>query len=171
MTASKPFGPSMVAAGALLAVAFFFSLMTSPALAHRQPEVVGTVVYDTENGEPVTKVTWRFHAHDALTALGQIPEVERLNLEEERNLIEIAGYVASWVDYDGGVQPTTLGAEVEANYVFVYQLLPGHVRVAKAAILSDVAPGWNNLVNYHEGRKTLPSITFTAEYPEGTAAR
>ena len=142
------------------------SLLMVPALAHRQPEVIGTVVHEMEDGQPVTKVTWELHAHDALQFLETIPEVTDLTLDTEENLIEAAAYVASWVDY-GEAEPVTLGAEVDGNFLFVYQYLPGHVEVKRAAILSDIAPNWSNLVNVQEQGETVSSRTFTAEYPQG----
>lgn len=139
------------------------------AHAHRQPEVFGTVVHGTENGAPVTKVTWRLHAHDAIHALGSVPEVSSPDLDDEAVLIELAAYVASWVDYSEG-EVTTLGAEVEGNYAYVYQLVTGHVTVRKAGVLSDVAVGWSNFVNFEKHDGAHHSIVFTADYPEGTGA-
>ncbi len=153
----------------LLLISVLTLLLAVPAWAHRQPEVVGTLLHDTENGAPVTKVTWRFHAHDAMGVLEALPEVGVPNLDDESQLIELAGYVASWVDYSGG-EVLTLGAEVEGNYAYVYQLIPGHVTVTKAGILSDYDPAWSNLINIEEPGGKIHSVTFTADYPQGTAA-
>lgn len=145
-----------------------FFLGSTNAYAHRQPEVTATLVHAVEDGQPITKVTWRLHAHDAIDALARIPEVTAASLDEEDNLIELAGYVASWVDYSDEAAPITLGAEPDGNFVFVYQMIPGHVSVKKSAILSDVASGWSNLINREVEGQTVSSTVFTARYPEGT---
>ncbi|MEM9232722.1 MAG: hypothetical protein AAGA69_00610 [Pseudomonadota bacterium] len=142
---------------------------TVPALAHRQPEVVATLEHAFEDGLPVSKVTWRLHAHDALAALELIPEAGRPDFDREETLIELAAYVASWVEYSGG-EVTTLGAEVDGNFAYVYQLVSGHVKVEHAAALSDLGKNWSNLINLETVDGQRLSTTFTADYPGGTTA-
>lgn len=134
--------------------------------AHRQPEVFGTLVHDVEEGQLVSKVTWRLHGHDAFEALEKVASIGAPDLDSEETLIEIAGYVASWVDY-GEAEPVTLGAEIDGDFVFVYQLVAEHALVTKAGILSDVSSDWLNFINVEQDGQIISTKTFSDRYPGG----
>lgn len=124
-----------------------FSLVTS-ATAHRQPEVFTEVLYLEQDGEWVSQVTHRLHAEDALRALRTIQGATD-DLGTEANLARLALYVASRFEVKG--EPLeTIGAEIDGNYVYVFQEGPRRIEVKNASILANVDRAWSNSINIEE---------------------
>jgi hypothetical protein len=138
--------------------------VASPALAHRQPEVVTTVEAVEEGGESLLHVTHRLHAHDAIAAL-RARGVDQPRLEEPEHQARLALYLLDRFELSGDAKSEVLGAEVEGNYVFVYLTHPEAAAVLGSAILGDVASGWTNRVDVKAGGATLRSVTFSADHP------
>lgn len=149
-----------MAAGLVLAAA------TPAALAHRKPEVITTISHVTEGDTPVSHITHRLHAHDAMHALEASGDATSPRLEDEANLAVVADYVAARFIVDTGTA-RTLGAEVDGNFLFVYQMADGHVAPVRARILEDVDSKWANLVNIEAADGTVSSVTFNKRYPKG----
>lgn len=140
-------------------------LLAAPAAAHRKPEVLTTMAHVTQDGTAATEITHRLHAHDALHVLEGSGKAVSPRLDDAGNLDVVAAYVSGHFRTDAEAI-STLGAEVDGNFVFVYQLATGHARPVTAAILSDVDDGWLNLVNV-ETDGVIRSLTFSARYPDG----
>ena len=129
------------------------------AWAHRQPEVMTTVEYTGEGKSAETQITHRIHAHDALQLLSQIGGETRRDIDYPQNLARLAFYVEERFAMDGELK--TLGAEVDGNFLYVYQLGAGHQAVKGANILADFDPAWSNFINVKHEDGTITSYHFS----------
>jgi hypothetical protein len=147
------------------AIALAFMVGIAPAAAHRQPEVVTTIVHKIVDGTATSQITHRLHAHDAIKLLGRMSDAQSANLEAPENIDWLASYVAErFVPTTGSLQ--TLGGEVDGNYVFIYQEGEGRIAPESSHILADLSADWSNLIVIEGGEETW-SITYTAAYPQG----
>ncbi|MCG8442737.1 MAG: hypothetical protein MI723_13125, partial [Caulobacterales bacterium] len=125
-----------------------------PARAHRLHMGLTTIDWRAEAGR--LEVVHRFYAHDMAAALGAAaPDGD---LAELRARAHAALYVAEQFRLADGETPLTLdliGAELEGEYLFVYQeialLAPPAQLGARAGALLDALPGQVNTVNIDLG--------------------
>ena len=146
------------------AAAIFATLSLSPAvLAHRAPGSLSTIEYNPRTGN--TEIVHRLHSHDAELGIGAVierPDLSVLSLED-RALIAL--YVEEQFrieSEEGPLRPGLVGAELAADYLLIYQELPGElpdvIRV-RDDILRDVFPEQINQVNIDVGG-TVHSLVF-----------
>ncbi|WOI53362.1 DUF6702 family protein [Parvularcula sp. LCG005] len=143
----------------LLSLVCALLMIATPALAHRQPEVMTTINYTGEGKKAATQITHRIHAHDAIQLLATLPTVSTPNLDDTKNLARLALYASRQFDMDGSVK--TLGAEIEGNYVYVYQEAKGHPTLLGSHILSDFSDDWSNYVNVEIDGREDTSYVFS----------
>lgn len=147
---------------AAAAIAGFLSL-SSAALGHRAPGSLSTIEYNPRTGN--TEIVHRLHSHDAELGVGAVidrPDLSVLSLED-RALIAL--YVEEQFrleSEEGPLRPGLVGAEIAADYLLIYQELPGPlpdvIRV-RDDILRDVFPEQINQVNIDIGG-TVHSLVF-----------
>jgi hypothetical protein len=146
-------------------------VLTPAAFAHRFPMTVTTV---EKTADGTLNITHRMHAHDAVRVLALDPEVKQPELESLRNRAKVALYVSenfllsdNKLD-DGSYQPmekTVLGAEVEGDYLFVYEEATpatGKTLFFKSTILQVLGDGWLAHVN-DATSFTVKSTAFNGE--------
>jgi hypothetical protein len=116
-----------------------------PALAHRVPGTSSTVDWNPRSG--LTEITHRLHVHDALTGVERFYEGGPLSVTDPKHQARIALYVEDRfeIEFADGtpIMLRTLGAELEGDYLLVYQetatRLRGPIRI-RNDILRDALP-------------------------------
>ena len=137
-------------------------VMPFSATAHRMPVVVSTVKVTGA----AMQITHRFHAHDGIRLLTEFEGVTEPDLGDMANLAKLALYAEEnfVTQHDGVPLPlTTIGAEQEGTYVFVYQegKIPasGTLKL-KSTILKDLGKDWLAQVNIEQNGK-ISTLVFT----------
>ncbi|MEM1433070.1 MAG: DUF6702 family protein [Pseudomonadota bacterium] len=125
-----PFSKQVPRRAALSAVALWFGLLCGAALAHRQPECVTTIRVNSDDS--LLEVEHRLHRHDGLrllaaeTTLPNDASLDTLGLRARLALLVERGFQLS--DETGKPRATVpldlIGADVEGDYVYVYQQRP-----------------------------------------------
>lgn len=153
------------------------TLVAPLAWAHRAKAALTLVRWNARTGS--LEVEHRLHAHDAELALNQRAGVATPDLSQTKDRARLALYVEprfALSDLEGQPVPLTLiGAELEADYVHIYQeaVLP----VAPAGfgvrndILRDVFRTQLNQVNFDMrggDPAFIRTVTFTGEDREET---
>jgi len=138
----------------------------SLALAHRAPGSLSTVEYNPRTGK--TEVIHRLHTHDAELGVGAALDMPGLSVQTLEGRAWIALYVEErfLIESETGPIPLSLvGAELAADYVLVYQELPGPlpdvIRV-RDDILRDVFPEQINQVNIERNGR-VRSLVFSVD--------
>ena len=115
--------------------------LAAPATAHRGHAVWTDITWTGETFE----ITHRLHLADAVTVLRSLGSREEV--ETPRALARLALYVEERFAIQGladPAAPSTLGAEVEDDFLFVYQewssALPERFPAIDNAVLLDVEP-------------------------------
>jgi hypothetical protein len=155
--------PGAVAASAGLALSLAW---LAAAEAHRAPGSLSTIEYNDRSGK--TEIVHRLHSHDAELGIGTVigqPDLSVLTIEGRA---WIALYVEEHfvIESEEGPLPLSLvGAELAADYLLVYQELPGRlpdvIRV-RDDILRDVFPEQINQVNIDDGTR-VRSLVFASD--------
>jgi len=128
--------------------------------AHRLPEMVSEVQYAKNgDGKDVTQVTHFIHAHDAMALLGQVDGIEVANLDDAAVLNELGELVLDASTFSAEGQ--FIGAEVEGNYLFVYEEIPGRAKIVEGHGLNQLSPSWSHRVDIREVDGTTISFTFS----------
>ena len=140
--------------------------------AHRIPLVM-TTIEKMDDGK--IGITHRFHAHDAISILAKAKDVKSPNLEDVKNRAKFALYtrdnflMASKEAKTGEISPTVLkiiGAEVEGEYIFIYQeldsaSLPPNAYL-RSTLLSEMGNDWLSHVNVNTNGE-IESLTFSGK--------
>lgn len=146
----------------------FAACLTTPAAAHRQPEVETTVEVvaeaESEGGGEVMHLTTRLHAHDALAALRALGEAKP-ELGAPKQRARLALYAADRLEVAGDAKTRVIGAETEGNYLFVYLIHPEVAAIEGSSVLAEVSPGWSNTVHLKADGETIRSVTFSEGTP------
>ncbi|MEE4208150.1 MAG: hypothetical protein V2I43_02655 [Parvularcula sp.] len=119
--------------------------LMAPASAHRMPEVYVTLEGADLGGEPITAITLRLHAEDALRLL----ESEGLTGVElaEPSVLEALGRASGQgISLSGEGRVLFVGGEVEDNRVYLYLAAEEGSEITDAKVLSEVYTNWTNRV-------------------------
>ncbi|MEM6748656.1 MAG: hypothetical protein AAF608_14665 [Pseudomonadota bacterium] len=128
------------------------------ALAHRMPEVYVTLETSDLEGEPITAVTIRLHAEDAIALLAAFDEpVSNLDTRAEHEAL--ARLTTEGLVTTGG-SLTLLGGEIDGHAVLLYLTGAPGFAVTESAILSAIYPQWTNRVSDLTG-ETPQGAVFT----------
>ena len=140
--------------------------------AHRIPLVM-TTIEKMDDGK--IGITHRFHAHDAISILGKDADVKSPNLEDIKNRAIFALYtrdnflMAVKDQATGDITPRALkivGAEIDGEYLFIYQELDASELPANAylrsTLLSEVGDDWLSHVNVNTNGE-IESLTFSGK--------
>ncbi|MEO1658383.1 MAG: hypothetical protein AAFR65_11735 [Pseudomonadota bacterium] len=129
-------------------IAFVFAIAAllwgGIASAHRMPEVYVTLEASDLDGEPVTAVTVRLHAEDAIALLANHDQAV-FNLDTRSEHEALAGFVTQGLTTEGGPL-SFLGGEVDGHAVLLYMTAPPGLSVVESAILSSIYNQWTNRV-------------------------
>lgn len=150
---------------ALAAAALAFA---SGAPAHRMPGSLSTIKTSPTSGN--VEIIHRLHNHDAELGLITILDDRSISLDQLAGRARLALYVesrflvAEWSEGRVGapLELELIGAELDGEYVLVYQELEGELPPAIAVkndILRDVFPDQVNHVNIAVGDR-VRSLTF-----------
>lgn len=155
---------------AWLAIAFAGLLLLSlTARAHRMPECL-TVVTPMPEGKGV-EIVHRLHRHDVEVALAEMGDTTSWDLDELEVRAAFAMYLESHFALAAGVPAQRLlpleliGAEVEDDYLLVYQELAGPLPAAlsiRSEVLQEIFPRQVNLVHVRTPQGTQ-RLTFAQE--------
>lgn len=130
------------------------------AHAHRLPEMVSEVQYaKNSDGKDVTQVTHFIHAHDAMALLGQADRIDVANLDDPALLAELGKLVLDASTFS--VEGTLIGSEVEGNYLFVYEEIPGRAKIVEAHGLKQLSRSWSHRVDIRGEDGAITSFTFS----------
>lgn len=143
-------------------------LTFGPALAHRMPGSLSTIKTNPTSGS--IEIIHRLHNHDAELGLITILDDRSISLDQLAGRARLALYVesrflvAEWSEGRVGapLELELIGAELDGEYVLVYQELEGELPPAIAVkndILRDVFPDQVNHVNIAVGDR-VRSLTF-----------
>ncbi|MEE9329061.1 MAG: DUF6702 family protein [Parvularculaceae bacterium] len=137
-------------------------MMPFSVAAHRMPVVVSTVKVTGT----AMQITHRFHVHDGIRLLTEFEGVTEPDLGDMANLAKLALYAEEnfVTQHDGAPHPlTTIGAEQDGAYVFVYQegTVPasGTLKL-KSTILKSLGKDWLAHVNIEQNGK-ISTLVFT----------
>jgi hypothetical protein len=144
-------------------VALLLLGLATSSTAHQLQAALTTIEVNPHSER--VEIVHRFYAHDAEHALDQVAGI-RGDIRTDRALQEAFGrYVArrfSLTDADGSaLEPELVGAEVDGDFLWVYQQLPGEdfERIARIGhdSLQEVWPQQENRVNLRrdDGVRTL----------------
>jgi hypothetical protein len=139
--------------------------------AHRMPGSISTVKRSA-SGESI-EIIHRLHAHDAELGLATVQSDSRFSLETLVSRAQLALYVeerftlAGYADGKPGdkLALELLGAELDGEFVLVYQEYAGELPAALAMrndILRDVFPEQINHINVASGGE-VHSVTFSGD--------
>ncbi|MEM6913795.1 MAG: hypothetical protein AAF511_07440 [Pseudomonadota bacterium] len=118
--------------------------LTAAAQAHRMPEVYITLEDSDLGGEPITAVTLRLHAEDAIALLSANNQPAN-NLETREEHKALAQLSVQGLTTNGETL-SFLGGEVEGRAVLLYLTASPALKVIDSAILSTVYDQWTNHV-------------------------
>lgn len=149
--------------GGGLVVALLLLALTASAGAHQLQAALTTIEVNPRS--ELVEIVHRFYAHDAEHALNEVAGIGG-DIRSDRDLQEAFGrYVArhfSLTDAEGtALKPELVGAEVEGDFLWVYQQLPADDfdRIARIGhdSLQEVWPQQENRVNLRrdDGVRTL----------------
>lgn len=152
---------STARAGSL--VALLLLGLAATATAHQLQAALTTIEVNPRS--QLVEIVHRFYAHDAEHALAEVAGTEG-DIHTDSALQQAFGrYVArhfSLIDAEGTpLEPELVGAEVEGDFLWVYQQLPGEAfdRIARVGhdSLQEVWPDQENRVNLRrdDGVRTL----------------
>ncbi|WP_031549994.1 DUF6702 family protein [Parvularcula oceani] len=148
----------------LIALVLLGLMAAMPAAAHRQPEVEITIVPVSEQERDILEITHRLHASDAMNLLRALGE-QNPQLSDPAQQARIAAHARDHLDLSGKAESRILGAELEGNYLYIYQLHPERAELQGSAIYADLIPGWSNRVQIkNEGGRTVRTVTFHGDY-------
>ena len=142
-----------------------------PSIADRQPGSLSTVKTNAATGN--VEIIHRLHNHDAELGIMAVLKDRSLTMDQLVGRAQLALYVedrftlaASDGDEIGApLDLELLGAELDGEYVLVYQELKGHLPAQVAVrddILRDVFPEQVNQVNVAAGGE-VRSLTFRGD--------
>ena len=156
----------------LALISILLSPLTLPASAHRAQLSITTLEWVSAG--TVIEVTHRIHLHDAQDALraSDQSDAEHLDILDLEAQARFALYAEDrFALYPSAaaqtpVPVTTVGAEVDGEYLYVYQEItnaPAMLAVSLSCdILRDVFPGYGNHVNLQQGA-TVQTLTFSGD--------
>lgn len=155
--------------GAIFAILLFCAIaMTATAFAHRMPGSLSTIKTNPASG--TIEIIHRLHNHDAEQGIVTVLGDRSITLEQLVGRAHLALYVeerfiiAAIVDGKIGapLELELIGAELDGEYVLVYQELKGALPAEIAVrndILRDVFPEQVNQVNIATAGE-VRSLTF-----------
>lgn len=150
-------------------VALFFGAtfaFTNASKAHRTSASLTTIVW--VEADKSFEITHRLHLHDVQQALRNViagPHTTAFDPEGQAELILYMEDTFQLTTPNGDLNLSPLGAEVEGDYVYIYQeanspSLPNALSVTDLTF-SDIYPEQENQVNVEYG-ETITSLIFNA---------
>lgn len=136
-------------------LALLFTIGPHLVLAHRQPEALTTISYNSNTGS--TEIVHQLHAHDAELILDELPKTELITIDSLEGQARLALYIEERFELarqsgDPLANVKLLGAELEGDTLYAYQeitgALPLNIRI-RNDILRDFLPNQVNTVNVH----------------------
>ncbi|UTW55919.1 DUF6702 family protein [Kordiimonas sp. SCSIO 12610] len=148
---------------------------TSSTQAHRTSSSLTSVVWIASDKN--FEVTHRLHLHDVQQALRNViadPSTTAFDPEGQAELILYMEETFSFQSPSGQLELTPLGAEVEGDYVYVYQEasvkeIPPSITIQDLTF-HDIYPEQENQVNI-EYQGTVTSLVFNASDDKAKSAK